>query len=509
MLRTLIILTFGWLFTVHLYSQTNYFNNSYNYNDYSPAFSVIEHNNDYIFYGVTYDSIHNTISAYIASIDGTGELNYWNTISDTNTFYWAGYRGCGLVGLGSNGFFAAGSVSWSNDSSNGILYRFNNAGDTMWTKQYADTVFNEQQLFYGCNKANSNGFIMIGTRFVAPYQTSVLVIRADSSGNELWRKEKAEPGWIMYGYSVVQAQDKGFLIGYYKYIAGNEDSGDPVVMKVDSLGNFEWERNLGGPYRDFFTQVCLGNDGSYIAGTSLSDSTSGDSHYSRIKVFKLSSEGDIIWEKYYCMTELDNKLYSIYPDHEGGYIATGHRSNKYHPGHWSNEYGWLLKISEAGDSLWYRDYQFYSGTEDDFNKLYDLCLAPDGGYAMVGQARTWGTPQDAWVIKVDSNGCDTPGCSTGVGIEYLRRPETGNRNLYIFPNPCSDNIYIRHQTSDIKYQISIFDLYGRKQDEIIIPKGKEIVSIDVTSYPSGLYLAVLKDEKGVVARGKFIKSGSR
>jgi hypothetical protein len=183
------------------------------------------------------------------------------------------------------------------------------------------------------------------------------------------------------------------------------------------VGNVEWEKNLGGPYRDFFTQVCLGNDGNYIAGTSLSDSTSGDNHFSRIKIYKLSQSGDIIWENYYCMTELDNKLYSICPDHNGGYIATGHRNNKYHPGHWGFMYGWLIKIDEDGDSVWYREYQYYTATEDDKNYLYDLCLTPDGGYAMVGQVSTWTEPQTAWVIKVDSMGCDTPGCSIGVGIE--------------------------------------------------------------------------------------------
>jgi hypothetical protein len=351
---------------------------------------------------------------------------------------------------------------------------------------------------------------MTGFQLVWNDLSDVLLIKADSYGNEQWRQEYGYNGIIEKGYSVVQTPDKGFLLGCYRYVAGNNNSGDPYVIKVDSVGNFEWERNLGGQNGDFFTQVCLGNDGSYIAGTTLSDSVSaGGNKYSRPKIYKLSENGDILWQKSYTTTELFNKLYSIYPDHSGGYVAVGRRHNMFHPGSWWNEFGWLLKIDEDGDSVWYREYQYYSGTGDDYNDLYDVCLAPDGGYAMVGQARTWGTPQVAWVIKVDSMGCDTPGCSTGVGIKHPQYASLGTGNLLIIPNPATHEVTIRYSISDIRYSIFIYDLYGRKQSEIIIPPGQEQIRLDVSAYPAGVYVAVLKDINGFVARGKFIKSGVR
>jgi hypothetical protein len=66
-------------------------------------------------------------------------------------------------------------------------------------------------------------------------------------------------------------------------------------------------------------------------------------------------------------------------------------------------------------------------------------------------------------------------------------------------------VNIRYSISDIRYSIFIYDLYGRKQDEVIIPKGQEQMHVDVSDYPCGVYIVVLKDENGIVARGKFVK----
>ena len=36
-------------------------------------------------------------------------------------------------------------------------------------------------------------------------------------------------------------------------------------------------------------------------------------------------------------------------------------------------------------------------------------------------------------------------------------------------------------------------------------KAQNNIRIDISSYPSGVYIAVLKDETGIVAKGKFVK----
>jgi hypothetical protein len=337
---------------VNVFAQEVCFNNSYNYNDFSPAMAVNEHEGDLFFSGVTYDSTNNTVSKYLVCTDSVGVLKYWKTISDIRYEYWAGYRGGGLRKTNGDGFIDVGTIGFKSDSSNGLLYRYNYTGDTIWTRQYANTVVGQQVVFWDCNITNSHGFVATGTYVIAPYHGGVLLIETDSTGQEIMRKEYQQPGWIQHGYSVVQTPDNGYLLGIYQYMPGYDTSGDPAILKMDSMGIVEWKKNIGGPVRDFNPSVCLANDGNYIAGASISDSTSLDDHFSKIKIFKLSTTGDIVWENKYCGTELDNKLYAIYPDHNGGYIATGKRRNYFHPGHWRHSYGWLLKLNENGDSIW-------------------------------------------------------------------------------------------------------------------------------------------------------------
>ncbi len=100
--------------------------------------------------------------------------------------------------------------------------------------------------------------------------------------------------------------------------------------------------------------------------------------------------------------------------------------------------------------------------------------------------------------------------------ELIHVEEKTNKDdniLHIFPNPASVEIYCRLQIAspayggaDCRSSLFIYDMYGKNQEEIQIPKGQEQLRIDVSNYPDGIYIAVLKNEKGIVGRRKFVVS---
>ncbi len=168
---------------------------------------------------------------------------------------------------------------------------------------------------------------------------------------------------------------------------------------------------------------------------------------------------------------------------------------------WMNSCGWICKIDEEGDSLWWREYEHFDDPEWHMNKLYDLHLTSDGGYVAVGQTATFYEPQQAWLMKVDSFGCDTPGCQS-VGI--LETQNISKGTFLIYPNPAIERINCRiHSVKDIGL-VSVYNLYGLKQDEVVVPKGQKEIQIDVSDYPAGVYVAVLKSERDILDRKKFV-----
>jgi len=93
----------------------------------------------------------------------------------------------------------------------------------------------------------------------------------------------------------------------------------------------------------------------------------------------------------------------------------------------------------------------------------------------------------------------------GVGISDVDREE-GFNDLVVYPNPATSeaHINIRYSIPDTRYSLLIYDLLGGMQDEILAPQGKNQISIDVSAFNAGVYVAVLKNEKEIIGRTKFV-----
>ncbi len=107
------------------------------------------------------------------------------------------------------------------------------------------------------------------------------------------------------------------------------------------------------------------------------------------------------------------------------------------------------------------------------------------------------TGQDAWVVKVDSLGCEIANCN--VGINEFDDEETV---LKISPNPASNEIKISIENADLNdYEISIINILGQVQSA----ENNSSV-INISKLKSGVYFisATGKDGKYHFTE-KFVK----
>ena len=394
--------------------------------------------------------------------------------------------------------------------------KLDNNYDTLWTKYYGektspwDTSYVARELIITSNNK------LVNTGWITPelnYQHQFYLIQFDTSGNFLWEKFYSYPNtnYILKGYSVIETPDKGFAIGAYRYKPGFNYTGEPMVYKIDSLGNEEWFIDVGGPYYDNIAYLCNAYDGNIIEANCYADSMSGSSDaYRTINIKKIDLVGNIIWDKRYGTSEYNNRVSNIRQINDGGYIATGYTWTPqmgYPVPHIS---GWMLKINNDGDSLWYRTY-YNINQNYDMNYLYDIIPTSDNGFAACGEVSgpTTNYTQHAWVIKVDSMGCDTPGCATGVFVHELFPYIRGRgEELYVYPNPVSKKFKVKSLKLKVKGDktIRIYNSQGIKVEEIKMPTRKEIITVNVQSWPKGIYFVQLVVDGVAVGSKKIIKN---
>lgn len=139
--------------------------------------------------------------------------------------------------------------------------------------------------------------------------------------------------------------------------------------------------------------------------------------------------------------------------------------------------GMLVKTDSLGNQQWLRTY--YANANND-NYVYDAKLTSDGGFILVGSGNVTG--QDAWVVKVDSVGCEIAGCNVGME-EYLQESSI----LNVYPNPSYNTITI---TVSEPIQIKIINMLG----EVVLEKQVQNNSvIDINDLSNGIYFIQTKE----------------
>jgi hypothetical protein len=91
--------------------------------------------------------------------------------------------------------------------------------------------------------------------------------------------------------------------------------------------------------------------------------------------------------------------------------------------------------------------------------------------------------------------------TTTVGMEevYLN-----NEGFYISPNPATTHLTLQYSPPKTAGVATVFNSTGSKVSEIIIPKNSLSLQLDISQYPSGLYLLKIETESYSGTK-KFIK----
>ena len=202
------------------------------------------------------------------------------------------------------------------------------------------------------------------------------------------------------GYSVQQTLDGGFII-----VGSTESFGEDAdiwLIKLDSQGNEEWNRVIGGSWSESGNSVFQTSDGGFIlaGSTNSPEYEPYDESWARsVLLIKTDSNGNEEWNQTYGGGGGDGGN-SVQQTTDGGYIITG----------WTGSFGkgstdvWLIKTNSQGTEEWNKT--LGGSSQDDGSSIQQTS---DGGFVIIGKTESFGSGDyDIWLIKTDSQGNTVP-----------------------------------------------------------------------------------------------------
>lgn len=459
------------------------------------GWNALENDSGYLMIGGTSPGI---ASIGIVQTDFDGNVLFQKTIMDTNKAYFSGYQGS-LIKVSSGGYAMYGSTNsgaWASD----LLYRFNDLGDTLWTKQLGDTAF--QQVGSQVKETPDGGFICIGQNTKNSGQN--WLVKTDSAGNIEWEN------WYGMGWerptAIAVCADSGYICtGWTELGIGGPNKVNIRITKLDKLGNEQWTKIFGQADDDNAWSITQTQDGGYIFGGSITTTMDGRTkHYA----IRLDPQGDTIWTRAYNPPTIANSpltgFRTVIELPDGNFIAAGQEVTTDSAITIARHDGLVMKLKPNGDTLWHKIYRipWMSGKQTSF-EIKDIRPTSDGGFICGGvvypSSPDTGT-QDMWLMKIDSNGCvDTSNC---VIVSSLN--ETSNlkhQTLSVYPNPSTGLFTLKLPELVTKGILTIFDYTGKQI--LQQPITQIATQIDVTRYPKGIYFYRVATKKELFT-GKMV-----
>lgn len=79
------------------------------------------------------------------------------------------------------------------------------------------------------------------------------------------------------------------------------------------------------------------------------------------------------------------------------------------------------------------------------------------------------------------------------------------QSLQVFPNPATDNLYIKGLEGRSRVALTVFDMMGRVVNDHKIELGSMDLQYDVSFLPAGTYTLVIRDAAGLLQHHRFVK----
>jgi len=343
--------------------------------------------------GKTYPSGSDVSAIYVVKLDSLSNIK-WSKIIGGKTNEYAN----AIIQAKDGSYILVGEVSGDASGVDITVVKLDGTGKVIWTKPIGDM---DNQYAYSITQTKDLGFVLIGaTSFAGAVGENIYVAKLDPMGNIKWKKS-IDGTTFSEGSSIIQTADGGYAVGGYKEsptqnthsdkirydfnvvkldstgkvlwkkivrgagskstycmvqtkdggyaVTGTIDSNavnneDVYAVKIDSKGNLQWTKTVGGKFKDISYSIAQAADGGYVlSGATKSSATANLDVY----VIKLDATGKVVWTKT-AGGQGDDEGESIIQTRDGGYAVGGY-TNVYN----TSDYKFFaVKLDATGKVIW-------------------------------------------------------------------------------------------------------------------------------------------------------------
>jgi len=376
-------------------------------------------------------------------------------------------------------------------------------------------VFRDNQLI----QCTDGGIAMIGSTLSNDGDVSgnhgnedYWVVKLDSALNVQWQKCLGGSGFD-FGCSIIQAADGGYAVAGWSESNDGDVTGhhgplsepDYWVAKLDSTGNLQWQKSLGGTDRDFGLSIInSANGGFVVCGFVNSNDSDVTGNHNPIGfttedtwIVMLDSTGNLQWQKCFggTQSEWGPKILKTFDGNMAAVSTTYSNNGDVSGNHGEYDY-WIIKIDSAQNILFQKclggpwfDYVFsFSQTADSGFVLAGWVMSNGADVTGYHDSICWGEwCPDFWVVKLG------PDTLTGI-INH----KSSINHLQIFPNPSNGIFQITFpQNQKTNCTLDVINTLGQTvfaaQPET--KNQKPETQLDLSFLPKGIYVLKISDGK--------------
>lgn len=450
-------------------------------------------------------NLYVSLDFWILKLNASGNIQWKQTLGGTSEDFAFSINQTsdgGYIVAGSTKYSFNGGIPGNHGDYDFWVVKLNATGNIEWQKTLggsgADNALEIQQTLDG-------GYIVAGDSSSANGDLTsnngscdAWIVKLDTTGNIEWQKNYGGSNCEFLS-SIKQTNDGGFIFAATTYsnngdVIGNHGGSDYWIVKINSLGTIEWQKTYGGSGFESVYDIQLTNDGGYVfAGSTYSNDgdVTGNHGLADFWVVKTNSSGVMVWQKALGGSYMD-KASKIINTIDNGFVVAGVSTSN--DGDVTGLYNfgfsdyWIVKLNSQGNLQWQNT---FGGSS--YDEAYSIEQTTDNGFIISG-----------FSFSSDGDLTSNNG-SKDFWIVKLEPDQLSTNNfqqdsIKIYPNPTSSILHIELSNSDQIDKILVIDVSGK----IIVEESKNFNSINTSTLENGIYFLTIIS-KNIRYKSKFIK----